>query len=423
MFAERKPNGKWLARYRDEHGKRRSAGTFDTQAEALAAAQKAVSASLTPGGAVQPTHTTLRDYFYGDWLAEATQHPKTLAGYKRTFRNHLEPTLGDRPLASIKTVEIRRVLKKVEAKASPHVANQSKAVLGAVYRTLVEEELVEESPVVGIRIKLPDTKPFRPLEKAEFALILPKLPNDEARLFAKFLISTGMRYGEASELRVKDYNFERREISLTRRATDMSKRENGGSRILVMPTTKSGHNRVIPVSETLDALLRAHVDKHQLGAEDLFFGGSTMFPAMPKSWDPVLPGEYFKVGGRSFRHGTSYAYGDGKCRCELCRAAIAEYARKYTRVNRDPDKYPPMEHMDYHSWKKAWKDAIRESGLTWMPRTHDLRHSNATALVKEVDVYEAMQRLGHRNMETTQRYLHRVRDSQEKAAKVGDQFL
>ena len=46
MFAERKPNGKWLARYRDEHGKRRSAGTFDTQAEALAAAHGGAAAGV-----------------------------------------------------------------------------------------------------------------------------------------------------------------------------------------------------------------------------------------------------------------------------------------------------------------------------------------------------------------------------------------
>lgn len=425
MSAEQKPSGKWIARYRDEHGKRLSAGTFDTKQDALAAARRA-EAAVERGSSSSisgdPGSITLSRY-YDIWLKDATQHPKTLSGYTRHFRAHLEPAFGDRPVASIKSPELRRLLKAVAKKHSPHVANQTKAVMGAVYRTLIEEEYVEDSPARGIRISLPDTKPFRPLEKEEFALIVQHLPSEETKFFAKFLISTGMRYGEAAEFRVKDYNRPRREIALTRRATDMSRRDNGSSRILVMPATKGGHNRVIPVSAALDGIMREHIDRHALRSENLVFGKSTMFPPKQKSWEKTVPGETFGSGGRTFRHGTPYAYGDGGCRCPECKAAAAEYARNYKRVNRDPKKFPPMEHMDYHTWKKVWATAAREAGLTWVPRTHDLRHSNATALVQAVDVYEAMQRLGHSNLETTQKYLHRVRESQEKAAQVGDQFL
>ena len=114
-----------------------------------------------------------------------------------------------------------------------------------MYRTLIEEDIVEENPTRGVTVKSPDSKPFRPLEKEEFALMLEHLKTDELRFFAKFLITTGMRYGEASEVRVYDYNDARREILLTRSATLMPKRQANGSRVVVKKATKSGFNRVI----------------------------------------------------------------------------------------------------------------------------------------------------------------------------------
>ena len=60
--------------------------------------------------------------------------------------------------------------------------------------------------------------------------------------------------------------------------------------------------------------------------------GVLMFPAV--GWQTgrrsqpgagaALP-EAFKVNGRSFTHGTLYAYTKGSCRCEACREAVAAY--------------------------------------------------------------------------------------------------
>lgn len=428
MYVEQKPNGRWMARYRDEHGKWRSAGVFDAKKEAEEAALYAeLGAGTATSQQIAATGTgvlTLRKYFYSTWVPNATQHPRTVVGYETLYRVHIDSILGTKDVRQITQSEVRRALRSIAGTGSPHLASRSKAVLGAVYRTLIEEDIVEENPTRGVTVKSPDAKPFRPLEKEEFALILEKLKTDELRFFAKFLITTGMRYGEASEVRVYDYNDSRREILLTRSATLMPKRQENGSRIVVKEATKSGFNRVIPVSKAFDEALRDFISTHQLGYENLLFGRETMFPEIRVVRERTSPGDVFKDGNRTYRHGTTYAYNEGKCRCELCTEARMVYKRRYTYVNRDPQKFPPMEHMDYHSWKKAWNEAAQDAGLSWRPRTHDLRHSNATALLSgKVDIFEVMQRLGHRNLTTTQKYLHRMRESQERAAEIGDQFL
>ena len=68
--------------------------------------------------------------------------------------------------------------------------------------------------------------------------------------------------------------------------------------------------------------------------------------------------------------------------------------------------------------------AIAEAGLSWIPRTHDLRHANATMLLKNgVDVHEVKERLGHSSIQTTERYLHRVQHLKSKAAEAVSEFL
>jgi len=62
--------------------------------------------------------------------------------------------------------------------------------------------------------------------------------------------------------------------------------------------------------------------------------------------------------------------------------------------------------------------------MGWYPRTHDLRHANATQLLKNgVDVHEVKERLGHQSIKTTERYLHRVRHQKSKASEVVNDFL
>lgn len=72
--------------------------------------------------------------------------------------------------------------------------------------------------------------------------------------------------------------------------------------------------------------------------------------------------------------------------------------------------------------KKAWLAALKEAGLRRL-RLHDIRHSFASAAVREgVSLYVVGKLLGHRQATTTQRYAHLeegvARDALDKVAKA-----
>ena len=81
-------------------------------------------------------------------------------------------------------------------------------------------------------------------------------------------------------------------------------------------------------------------------------------------------------------------------------------------------------HLSRTKWRTIWNEAIEKSGIGWYPKTHDLRHANATQLLKKgVDVHEVKERLGHQSITTTERYLHRIRHQQSKAGELADEYL
>lgn len=65
---------------------------------------------------------------------------------------------------------------------------------------------------------------------------------------------------------------------------------------------------------------------------------------------------------------------------------------------------------------KVWLPALDRAGLGFHVRFHDLRHAHASwALAGGADLKAVMERMGHSQITTTQRYLHTLPDSDEKA--------
>lgn len=89
-----------------------------------------------------------------------------------------------------------------------------------------------------------------------------------------------------------------------------------------------------------------------------------------------------------------------------------------------PSRNDPSKPRDMH---KAFDNAVHKAGLGNLPgsgklRIHDLRHCCGSALImKGVDLETVRKLLGHRDISTTQRYLHVVDDHMAQAiSKIGD---
>lgn len=424
-YVDTRLDGKFVGRYRDSLGRKQSAGTYDSKAEALAAAK-----ALEGKPDDTPTGITLRQFVETQWVRNTNLSRSTVMGYMGTYRNHIDPYLGNRRVDSIKRFEVSMMLKEATNKGlKPITTDHIKTVLASIYKTLLELDMVENNPTLSIRIKGKNPKPFELVEPDIFKRIAECLPNSEAKLFAELLVRTGMRFGEAAELRPYDINYRTEEITISRHVVVIG---TGTSRFDVEPGTKAGQNRTISISSDLADDLKAHVKKFELDFDDLLFSRTIVAPKRVYVLEPIeidVPKDekFFEFNGRVYAHGTTTAYCKASCRCTHCRQAATLYRRsrrqttkKEFRVNQSRNT---TNHLPNDLWNRVWRKACKDSGIGWSPRTHDLRHAHATHLVENgVDIYEVKERLGHASVTTTEHYKHITKRRQSKAASVADAF-
>jgi site-specific recombinase XerD len=74
----------------------------------------------------------------------------------------------------------------------------------------------------------------------------------------------------------------------------------------------------------------------------------------------------------------------------------------------------PISRSSFRS--RVWLPAVTATGLDFHVRWHDLRHTHASWLVAGgADLKTVMDRLGHTQISTTQRYLHTLPNTDDTA--------
>ena len=420
--------------YYRRDGKVISAGTYPTRSKALN------SALIAEEGVVSnnPEMMMTLEAYVKDWLTNRTDvRVITRKTYSTALKKYVLPSLGQRRVTSITRRDVRLLFEKLlNDGVSPATVAHIKIALGSAFRQLVEEDVIEVNPTHKVKVKTSKADPKPSLEPDDFRKVVSHLESEGARLFAQFLVMSGCRFGEATELRVKDFNFRSKEVYVRRTVSDVGKALNNGERFLVVSATKNGHKRTVVISESLNNAIKAYVRDRKLLANDLLFGKAQVVACKIKPTGS-LKGRTTKpytVGSRTFQHATPYSYNVGGCRCDLCKQAVSKYRKQYRKdkpkgreslsQSQSLSQSLDHSHLSRDKWRTIWNEAIEKSGIGWYPRTHDLRHANATQLLKSgVDVHEVKERLGHQSITTTERYLHRIRHQQSKAAEVVGDYL
>ena len=443
-------NGRFTGYYR-LGTKRVSVGTFDTKLEAEFHALEAEK-----GGYKRPTKTnsTLAN-FSERWLDTSDLLPITKKGYISLLNRFILPALGDLEMGKISKAEVTDLIDDLRKQGvKPATLVQVKACLGSMFTNFSSRSKVSHHPTQGVKIKITKSHIEHTPEPEEFKAIVEALPNEVSKLFARFLVASGCRFGEATELRVKDFNFKTNEVRIERRVSDLGKNYNKGKRFVVIAGTKSGRKRSIRISKAIAKEIESLVKGKAIAKDDLVFSRARVAPKgkliASRSTEPSQP---FEKGGKKFQHGTLYSYTHGGCRCEGCRQAVRERQRakaiakaqakgtgkakqkvsrskadhkvSLTRSKAEAESYiDNMSHLPRDIWRKIWITAIDKSAIGWFPRTHDLRHVNATQLLKNgVDIHEVKERLGHQSIKTTERYLHRLRSHRSEASEGANDYL
>ena len=160
----------------------------------------------------------------------------------------------------------------------------------------------------------------------DFAKIWAHLSGGRA-LFAAVLVSTGARYGEAAEIRVRDVNFRTNEFSISRRLVQTGGRNNDGSRFSIFDGTKAGkkYGRTIVLPQQVADDLRQWIEGNGLTEFDLIFP-PRLIATEKRAVDLGRTGKPFTAAGSTYHHGTPYGYTGSGCRCAQCIAGASRRA-------------------------------------------------------------------------------------------------
>lgn len=138
----------------------------------------------------------LLDIFADVVFDELPLRQKTVTNYKSAYRNHLQIPIGKLDLKEIKRQDIQRIIRPMPAQ----IGATTLAVMKTIYREALERELVESSPVHGIKTPKAHVEPRNFLTYEEIS----NIDWGKYRVWIHFLALHGLRWGEAVALTEDD---------------------------------------------------------------------------------------------------------------------------------------------------------------------------------------------------------------------------
>lgn len=261
--------------------------------------------------------------------------------------------------ARLDTPEIEAFLTHLAVKGQVSAATQNQAfsALMFLYKHVLEQEL--STPVKALRAQ---QKPRLPvvLSPAEVQAVISRL-TDDYQLMAQLLYGSGLRLMECVRLRVKDLDFESRQVIVRRGKGDKD-------RATILP------QRLV---EPLQIHLRWVRRRHQA---DLSRGYGCVY--LPNALSRKYP--------------------------NACREWGWQWVFPAATLATDPATgLTRRHHVDPSALQKAVKAAVRQAGLTKPASCHTFRHSFATHLLAAgYDIRTVQELLGHNSVETTMIYTH-----------------
>lgn len=208
-----------------------------------------------------------------EWLATQTHlKPSTLRTQESAWRVHVQPAWGSRAVGSIRHSEVQTWVTDLSGKQKPTGVIRCYGILSAILDRAEMDRRIPSNP--ARKVKLPRR------EKAKRAY----LTHAQVRLLAsharehgtlvRLLAYTGLRWGEATGLRVGHLDMLRRRIHVSENAVMV-----GGT--IVVGTPKTHQNRSVPFPPSLSEGLAVLCEGKS--RDDLVFGDGARHLRPPHS--------------------------------------------------------------------------------------------------------------------------------------------
>ena len=433
---------RYSALYRDIRGHTRSAGTYSTEKQAEKAWQKAEN-NLAAGRIGDPKRgrQKLRAYVTETWLPNHAIECSTRQTYTYVINKHILPEFGGMRMVDVLPEHVREWMTKMEAAGvKPHARRNAKVAMDAILTTAFNDQVTFLHAGQGVKRPTVAKKTKRIISADQYDRLHSAIGENEhdgerMQLLTETDIETGMRWGELTELRVKDLDPDADLITIARAVVKLDpKFHPEGKRFLVKDYPKDGEWRELKVSRHLTTSLVDFANRRGLGPDDLFF--EYIPPTEPKRRrrpeelpDPIILGwtEPHPKSGRQYRHGTISAYSGMKCRCQFCRDAMSAYRAERRAIGKDtPRQAPRHRDTDGHidgDWfrKQIFYPAVAAAGIPFKATPKSMRDAHASwILAGGADLQVAKERLGHGSITTTEQYLGTLPGAGEAALKALD---
>ena len=207
----------------------------------------------------------LDDYFV-EFLEQRSKYVKgnTLYKYKTLYKNHLKPLLGKKKIISIERRECLKTQNDISKNTSISTTNEVMKILKTILGNALIDGIITDNPMIGIK-PLKDTKEVkaintkhRALTEEEQRVFMEQLKKDNAFYYEliAFMLSTGVRYGEAVALSWGDVDYKNNVIHINKTVTKTI----DGKQAVGTPKTKTSI-RDIPMNQGIRDILKSQKQK------------------------------------------------------------------------------------------------------------------------------------------------------------------
>ncbi|THV43219.1 site-specific integrase [Glycomyces buryatensis] len=309
---------------------------------------------------------------------------------------------------------------------SPANLKKTMSPLSAIFKTALNDGLIYLHPCKGIKLPtVPETEKDI-LTVAEFDEVYHQFTDFEMQTLLETDIETGLRWGELTELRAKDWHSAERTFKVSRAVVKVRPdRDPDGFSFRVKPYPKGKKPLEVKVSEPFAKKIDRYLEVTGKTGNDLLFTYE-----VPEETVKVIPHPDTlgltppNAAGRQYQHGTTTAYQLAKCRCEYCRGAYAQYRAERRKVGLDTHNSKqsakkglnPEGHVP--GWwfrRRIWYPALDAVGIKARIRVHDLRGTHISWLLAGgADLESVRDRVGHKSIVTTAKYVRKLKGNDDK---------
>ncbi|KQZ84126.1 integrase [Microbacterium sp. Root166] len=243
---------RYRARYRKPDGRETEKRGFATRREAELFLSSVTVAKAT-GAYIDPELAKIR---VGDlaavWL-ESKQppmlKPASFQPLVTSWNAHVAPVWGHRELSSIHKSEVQAWVSDLATRKSRSVVMRALGVLAGIIDMAVDDQRIATNPARGLRT-LPKRGVAKPRVYLTHEQVSTLAANSAHPTLVLVLAYTGLRWGEATALRVRHVSRARRRLSVEENAVLVKWEIHVG-------TPKTHERRSVPYPERLDPLIKA----------------------------------------------------------------------------------------------------------------------------------------------------------------------